>query len=1336
MRRTVLLIAALLLSTIMAQQVTLLSEDFDSPWTPANPPPGWRISDTTPGFDAWHRVPAGSNPWSANTTPYAGIWYQNPGANVDTLFAPPLDCSIYRNIVLRCSTLFRPYQPQPYIAQVIASTDGGSTWWTVRDYYNETFGPGLEVIPIDAQGLHSDVRIAWVWSGDLAYISYWCLDNVSVTAATVHDTDIAVKQIRSPRSRELPGELDLQAVFENRGLQPQLAIPVLCDIYKADGTFLTQRIGVPIPYLAPGDTVLVTFPPPYLFEEETTYVCKFYHSAHGDQDRTNDTAQVRFRPSLIDYVYYDNDTAIAYERWPRGGNSGWGLRITPLRRARIVASEFRLRVPSNNARRYRVRILDSDGAGGAPGSLIFESPVLFATQGWNIDSLDALQLTVSRPFYLFYIQERNSPQCPELARDSGRSPEAEYWNLDDGNYYPDTDAPNSDWMIRCVLDYRTFGAPAIDARAVFVYEPESTVVPRPLGMTVTPKGRIENHGTMPLSNIPVVCTIYTAGVTPTPVYSSERLIAGPLHQDEGEMVEFDAWRPIPGPMLVHIRTNYPGDEDPSNDVVQKAVFIYRPVYAYGPDDPDPVRNRYFWVDSDTLPGVVGPVYEWIDTTRASNVITSDAEVVQGVFLPFNFKYRGNTYDRCWISNNGWLSFDQQFSSYPDNGPIPSPASPNNALYVFWDKLRAGALPNQGSRVVYKTDSIMPHRRFTVIWHNMRFTDAAPDTQLVSFEVTLYETSNLIKFQYKDVEGALSSNNYGASATVGIENSDGQIGLQYLYGDSGETGLYPQNKLLNGRAILFYQDRRDVGVAAIVNPSPVSPYIAPVPIQPQARIQNYGTTIQPFYAHCWIYNAAGTSIYHDSALISVLPVAADTVITFAVWTASFGTYTLKCSTDLVADADSSNNARSLVFSAQAWIQKASIPQGIYNRRVKAGALTTDGHYIYALKGSNTNEFWYYDIDKDSWDTLPAVPYGPRNKRTKDGCALAYGDGYVYCVKGNNTREFYAYNTLTHTWEARESIPWSPYGGSKGCRNGTNLVYTPNALYLLRGNNTPDFERYRTDLRAWDSFPRDPDTFQYGIAPGLRPVKIKRGAVLIYQPNDTVMWLALGGNSYAFLKYNIRLDTWLRRPNVPAGPRNRKVKAGAAGAALYDTVYILKGGNTQEFWAFNTRDDTSVNAWHSRSPIPLGPSLKKMKGGGAMTAADFLYTLKGANGVEFWLYGPGYDTGSFRIASGGGYAAQEKVPAGRLTFALQPAPNPASRPAHILLTLPQATRARMLIYDIAGKLIAEPYNGILAAGHHDLTWDGRDFTGQQAASGIYVLRFESPDYQATRKLILKN
>ncbi|MFQ5606881.1 MAG: FlgD immunoglobulin-like domain containing protein, partial [Candidatus Zixiibacteriota bacterium] len=70
-----------------------------------------------------------------------------------------------------------------------------------------------------------------------------------------------------------------------------------------------------------------------------------------------------------------------------------------------------------------------------------------------------------------------------------------------------------------------------------------------------------------------------------------------------------------------------------------------------------------------------------------------------------------------------------------------------------------------------------------------------------------------------------------------------------------------------------------------------------------------------------------------------------------------------------------------------------------------------------------------------------------------------------------------------------------------------------------------------------------------------------------------------------------------------------------------------------------------------------------------------------------------------------------------------PNPMSDNTAFFFTLQApATRMTMQIFTVSGKKIYEAAEGNLTASYHQdrFAWDGRDFDGDEVASGVYVYR----------------
>jgi hypothetical protein len=80
-----------------------------------------------------------------------------------------------------------------------------------------------------------------------------------------------------------------------------------------------------------------------------------------------------------------------------------------------------------------------------------------------------------------------------------------------------------------------------------------------------------------------------------------------------------------------------------------------------------------------------------------------------------------------------------------------------------------------------------------------------------------------------------------------------------------------------------------------------------------------------------------------------------------------------------------------------------------------------------------------------------------------------------------------------------------------------------------------------------------------------------------------------------------------------------------------------------------------------------------------------------------------------------------------------PNPFAGSVSLRVAGPKATAARVLIFDAAGRLVRTAWNGMLNGRAFNVTWDGRDDSGRQAGTGIYMVRLESGSGSATGRLV---
>jgi hypothetical protein len=88
-----------------------------------------------------------------------------------------------------------------------------------------------------------------------------------------------------------------------------------------------------------------------------------------------------------------------------------------------------------------------------------------------------------------------------------------------------------------------------------------------------------------------------------------------------------------------------------------------------------------------------------------------------------------------------------------------------------------------------------------------------------------------------------------------------------------------------------------------------------------------------------------------------------------------------------------------------------------------------------------------------------------------------------------------------------------------------------------------------------------------------------------------------------------------------------------------------------------------------------------------------------------------------------------------FVLHPAyPNPCNPATTISFSIPEVSAAELAVYNITGQRVRTLAEGRLEAGHHALTWDGRDERGREAGSGVYVCRLRCGDRVRSEKILL--
>jgi len=267
-------------------------------------------------------------------------------------------------------------------------------------------------------------------------------------------------------------------------------------------------------------------------------------------------------------------------------------------------------------------------------------------------------------------------------------------------------------------------------------------------------------------------------------------------------------------------------------------------------------------------------FSWIDEEGAVAIgLSGDDDFLQ-IPLPFSFGFYGERYDSIFCGTNGLLSFFEEEADAYWNEPIPATSTPNGIIAPFWDDCNV----RDESEVLVKTvDSV-----FVIIYKNV-FCPFSSMTNPLTFEVLLInhpEGDGDIVFQYLDAEVDDVTHTHGGGATVGIENEDGTVGLQYSYNEAVVD---------SGLAIRFFFSGEINNVSAMEILSPAGVVIGGEEITPKAVFRNCSDSSVDFTAFFRIQDTTGTLVYIDSFDVSSLGAGERDTVEFAPWMPEMGDF---------------------------------------------------------------------------------------------------------------------------------------------------------------------------------------------------------------------------------------------------------------------------------------------------------------------------------------------------------------------------------------------------------------------------------------------------------------
>ncbi|OJV50423.1 MAG: hypothetical protein BGO31_13735 [Bacteroidetes bacterium 43-16] len=176
----------------------------------------------------------------------------------------------------------------------------------------------------------------------------------------------------------------------------------------------------------------------------------------------------------------------------------------------------------------------------------------------------------------------------------------------------------------------------------------------------------------------------------------------------------------------------------------------------------PASSYGFTAQSTTFTEITGG-------TLISAIHTDDA-VSASLPIGFTFNFCGTTYQNFKISSNGWVSFNTSVTASTLSNTQSDMDAIKPALFHLWDDL-SGAV----GQARYEVSGTAPNRVLTIQCKDWRWNYSSAYAATISFQIKLYETTNVIEYIYRQEAGP--GNTGGSSgATIGI----GDVGTPSTY----------------------------------------------------------------------------------------------------------------------------------------------------------------------------------------------------------------------------------------------------------------------------------------------------------------------------------------------------------------------------------------------------------------------------------------------------------------------------------------------------------------------------------------------------------------------------
>lgn len=410
----------------------------------------------------------------------------------------------------------------------------------------------------------------------------------------------------------------------------------------------------------------------------------------------------------------------------------------------------------------------------------------------------------------------------------------------------------------------------------------------------------------------------------------------------------------------------------------------------------------------------------------------------------------------------------------------------------------------------------------------------------------------------------------------------------------------------------------------------------------------------------------------------------------------------------------NNGK-LVWSRQENGDAANLDEAVAIAVDAQGNVYVAGNSFSAARGLSYKVVKYDRDGNLKWKALSDANENSANPDNVFAMTLdAVGNVYVTGIGYDHDEGLDDYMTVKYDGKSGQAVWKSLYHGSAE----DQAV----ALALDQAGHVYVTGRSKNSLGDWDFL-----TIEYNAANGaaLKTVKYDGG------DNDmpTAMAIDASGNvfvtggcqhsynnyDYLTIKYNADLDSiWTRHYNNPHMNEYEMAKGLALDAAgnVYVTGMSYSGEQGGYDYATIKYDPQGATSWIIRyegagDDIPNAIALDQ-EGNVYVTG----YSEKSPGADEDYL------TIKYEQSAVTGAEQPQTPQSGVNDYELaQNYPNPFNPETKFVFSLPQAGVVKLNIYSLTGQLVRTLVDGTIAAGRHEISWNGQDQSGRVVANGVY-------------------